>query len=92
MDDILNNMKIENIVFLDDIFRDTFIHSRRFIYTVLAEPICQALNVEVLDTFSYPSNRGLINNFDEKEFKRLVGVDEWNLIYKKINAKAENYL
>lgn len=88
----INNMDIKNVVFLDDIFRQEFIHSRRFIYTVLSEPLHQVLNVEVPDTYSYPIKRGLINNFDEEEFKRLVGLEKWNLVYNKINEKAENYL
>jgi hypothetical protein len=88
----ISNMDIKNVVFLDDMFRQEYIHSRRFIYTVLSEPLRQVLNVEVPDTYNYPVKRGLINDFDEDEFKRLAGSKKWHLIYNKINEEAENYL
>lgn len=87
-----SKLKIESIVFLDDLFRSDFIHNRQFIYTLISEPIKQVLQINIPDTHNYPKDRGFENKFDEQKFVELAGEGAWQDKYHGINKDAQCYL
>ncbi|WP_298435497.1 hypothetical protein [Ottowia sp.] len=85
-------MQFDNITLLDDILRQEYISARRFIYTVIAEPILQATQIKIPNTNEFPRDRGLRSGFDLQRFGELCGNREWFHSYHKITIHAENYL
>lgn len=41
-----DNFKFTNVIFLDDLFRQEFLNARKFIYSLIEEPIKYALKIK----------------------------------------------
>lgn len=79
------------VIFLDDIFRQEFLSGRKFVYSLIEEPLKYALNINSLDLGAYPSYRGLKSNFNEKLFISL-NKEKWYENYNYISDEAWEYL
>jgi hypothetical protein len=85
-------MTIKNIIFLDDLLRDSFFGAKRFIYTLIREPILQATGIMPPDPADLPAKRGLLPDFDFETFRSLCGEKTWMECYHSIPATAADYL
>jgi hypothetical protein len=84
-------MPIDHIVYLDDLLRKDFLHSRGFVYGCIAEPVRQAVGVRVPDPSRFPSDRGLDPAFDLTRFTAMC-PPTWQAAYQRIPPDAEDYL
>lgn len=85
-------MSFSKIVFLDDLLREDFIHSRAFIYQLIREPLKQVLGLSPPDLRSFPLNRGLITSFQMTEFKKYCNDSSWVENYLSVTEAANQYL
>lgn len=80
------------VVFVDDILREDYLHARAFIYSLVSEPIRQALGACPSQVAGGYIRRGLIDGFDEAVFRRLSGNGGYESLFYKVSLAAESYL
>ncbi|MDM7858828.1 hypothetical protein [Thiopseudomonas acetoxidans] len=80
------------ICLLDDLFRDGFLESRKFIYSIIKEPIYQATGLVIPDLSEFPVCRGLKKEFSLGLFYSLCGNKSWHEVYNGVSEKAAEYL
>lgn len=88
---MIKNLKFTNVIFLDDLFRSDFLNARKFIYSLIEEPIKYALKIEDLKLSDYPLIRGFKSDFCENKFIGLANK-KWNENYNYISDEAWSYL
>lgn len=83
---------ISAVCLLDDVLRDQYLSARGFIYSVIQEPIRQAVGISYPDTNKFPGERGMANGFDLAEFRGACGGASWQQVYRGLQPQAEEYL